>query len=73
MAAGVSQESPEEADRLKELGLVGQHSYGLLSCAEVESNSGEIVKILQLRNPWGNFEWKGDWGDASDCWTESEK
>jgi hypothetical protein len=22
-----------------------------------------------LRNPWGNFEWQGDWGDNSKCWT----
>ena len=25
---------------------------------------------LQLRNPWGSFEWKGDWGDGSDMWTQ---
>jgi hypothetical protein len=26
-----------------------------------------------LRNPWGNFEWKGDWADDSDCWTSELK
>ena len=34
MAAGVSQDSEEEAEKLKALGLVGQHSYGLLRTAE---------------------------------------
>ena len=26
-----------------------------------------------MRNPWGNFEWQGDWGDKSDCWTPELK
>ena len=21
-----------------------------------------------MRNPWGKFEWNGDWGDNSDKW-----
>ena len=25
--------------------------------------------LVQLRNPWGNFEWQGDWSDHSDLWT----
>ena len=29
--------------------------------------------LLKLRNPWGNFEWKGDWGDESDKWTPELK
>ena len=24
---------------------------------------------MQLRNPWGTFEWTGDWADDSPCWT----
>lgn len=26
-----------------------------------------------MRNPWGSFEWKGDWGDESDKWTPELK
>jgi hypothetical protein len=26
-----------------------------------------------LRNPWNKFEWKGDWSDASTCWTKEAR
>lgn len=26
--------------------------------------------MLNIRNPWGNFEWDGDWSDNSPLWTE---
>ena len=29
--------------------------------------------IVCLRNPWGNFEWTGDWADNSELWTEDIK
>ena len=28
---------------------------------------------MQIRNPWGNFEWEGDWGDNSSLWTAAMK
>jgi len=27
------------------------------------------VKLIKLRNPWGTFEWDGDWSDKSSKWS----
>lgn len=31
------------------------------------------LRLCKIRNPWGNFEWKGDWSDNSDLWTDEMK
>uniref|UniRef100_A0A0G4HDS7 Calpain catalytic domain-containing protein n=1 Tax=Chromera velia CCMP2878 TaxID=1169474 RepID=A0A0G4HDS7_9ALVE len=47
-------------------GLVEGHAYTLLAAFEAEG-----VKLVQLRNPWGNStEWKGRWSDDSPLWNE---
>lgn len=61
------------ADALQELGLVAQHSYGLLKACEITDMFGDKVKLVLLRNPWGDFEWNGDWSDKSDLWTDDIK
>ena len=57
MAAGVSSNSAEETKKLEKFGLVGGHAYGLLSCAIVRDRQGKKVNLVQVRNPWGQFEW----------------
>jgi calpain-15 len=32
-----------------------------------------IERLVQLRNPWGKGEWKGDWSDQSPYWTPQMK
>ncbi|CAG7819996.1 unnamed protein product, partial [Allacma fusca] len=32
-------------------------------------NAFSVSRLLQLRNPWGNHSWKGDWNFASRLWT----
>ena len=53
-SAGATEAS---AEMLEELGLVAQHSYGLLKAVEITDMFGDQVRLVQLRNPWGNFEW----------------
>ncbi|TKA45628.1 hypothetical protein B0A54_04167 [Friedmanniomyces endolithicus] len=45
-------------------GVVGGHAYTVLRTFE----EGDL-RLLQLRNPWGRTEWKGDWSDGSKLWT----
>lgn len=47
--------------------VVGGHAYSILGMYE-PLLSTEKVQLLKLRNPWGSFEWKGDWSDKSPTW-----
>lgn len=46
-------------------GLVPGHAYSVIAAKEFKG-----IKLLNIRNPWGNFEWDGDWSDNSALWTE---
>ena len=52
----------------KRKGIVSGHSYSVLSVHEFRHERKD-VKLLQLRNPFGDTEWEGDWSDNSDKWT----
>ena len=60
----LNQSGPEK----RRMGIVSGHSYSLLSVHEFK-HAGERVKLLKLRNPYGNKEWEGDWSDESPKWT----
>ena len=49
-------------------GLIPGHAYSIIKVVEVDGN-----QLLNLRNPWGSFEWDGDWSDDSPLWTEEIK
>ena len=73
MAAGINPLDAEQAKKIHDMGLITEHSYGLIAAARVKNKEGNDVELVQLRNPWGNFEWNGAWGDNSDCWTPELK
>ena len=61
--------SPSGSDSdVSPMGIVQGHAYSILDVAPIDGNH-----LVQLRNPWGEFEWKGDWADDSDDWTEESK
>ncbi len=52
------------------LGIIGAHCYLIVSAHLVNLQSGEQIRLIKLRNPWGKYEWTGDWSDNSVKWTE---
>lgn len=64
--------STEVREEKNALGIVSGHAYSILDAREVVTNDG-TDRIVQIRNPWGKFEWKGDWGDFSNKWTPEAK
>lgn len=54
-------------------GIVPGHAYTLISAKEVTDKNGEQVRIVQMRNPWKEGEWKGRFSDNSDDWTDQLK
>ncbi|CAI6091084.1 unnamed protein product [Clonostachys chloroleuca] len=56
-------------------GLMLNHAYSVIKAVEIEDATGRKVKLLQIRNPWGQNastglgEWHGPWSDGSKEWT----
>merc|ERR1719419_204237 len=50
------------------VGLVEGHAYAVLSAEEIKNrrtNSGNPLRLIKVRNPWGRGEWKGSYSDES--------
>ncbi|KAI4891008.1 hypothetical protein NFI96_023012 [Prochilodus magdalenae] len=66
--------------------LVKNHAYSVTGAAEVafgpagrltckwpflcERTRPEMVRLIRIRNPWGEVEWTGPWSDGSEQWME---
>jgi calpain-15 len=61
-------EQGRRPDGPQQKSLVPGHAYSIIQAKEVKG-----FKLLQMRNPWGNFEWDGDWSDKSRLWTPEMK
>ncbi|KAM8921017.1 calpain-3 isoform 4-T4 [Pelodytes ibericus] len=53
-------------------GLVKGHAYSVTGVEETQFK-GEGVKLVRLRNPWGQVEWNGSWSDNSKEWSIIDK
>lgn len=54
------------------MGISSNHSYSVIDVFEFVRN-GTRERLLKVRNPWGFFEWKGEWSDKSPLWTPELK
>ncbi|XP_007460196.1 PREDICTED: calpain-3 isoform X4 [Lipotes vexillifer] len=53
-------------------GLVKGHAYSVTGLEEA-LYKGEKVKLVRLRNPWGQVEWNGSWSDSWKDWSFVDK
>eukprot|EP01137_Pigoraptor_chileana_P012762 Opistho-2@4440 len=53
----------------KTKGLISDHAYSVLALKDTRSD----VRLVKCRNPWGEFEWSGDYSDNSRVWTADLK
>jgi calpain-15 len=75
MGAGTFKEAPSSGQQgfsggedIRLDGIVKGHAYSMIQVKELQAD-GETMKMLQLRNPWGNDkEWAGAFSDHSDDW-----
>ena len=44
--------------------IVRMHAYSIMEAREIKGN-----RLLKVRNPWGEGEWRGAWSDGSEQWT----
>jgi len=66
MVSGSNGEGENDA-ALNDIGLVGLHAYAVLDVREIEKD-GKQHQLIKLRNPWGQTEFDGEWGDSSKNW-----
>lgn len=56
-------DGPAGEQMLEKEGLMAGHAYSIIQARQVNE-----FRLVQLRNPWGTFEWKGAWSDKSSMW-----
>ena len=69
---GISMMEGEGVEASRDNGLFAGHAYSLLRCFDLPLESLGIDskrELVKVRNPWGEAEWNGTWGDNYVLWS----
>lgn len=77
-ALGAGTHGKDEGDRkTEESGLVPGHAYSIFDVRNLRDSSwlskAKRIKLMALRNPWGQSEWKGAFSDDDIAWGEHNR
>lgn len=50
-------------------GIISGHAYSILDVRDIVNANSVAARVVQIRNPWGKFEWNGEYSDDSNLWT----
>lgn len=80
MTAGTDNISNGSDVYIEKIGIQGSHAYSLLSGIEIYElrgkyfnkpvQNGKKVRLVLIRNPWGEKEWKNAWSDYDPKWKD---
>ena len=83
MTAGSDDLSGGSDAYIPKIGICGSHAYSLLAVYQlkqqgntyrrVSEGQNYTERLVKLRNPWGQGEWKGEWADDDPKWTSTLK
>ncbi|XP_042333372.1 calpain-9 isoform X3 [Sceloporus undulatus] len=67
VGCSIDTRSAAETEARTPYGLIKGHAYSVTGIDEV-NYQGQKVKLIRIRNPWGQVEWNGAWSDNSPEW-----
>eukprot|EP00826_Nyctotherus_ovalis_P007192 TRINITY_DN1177_c0_g3_i1.p1 TRINITY_DN1177_c0_g3~~TRINITY_DN1177_c0_g3_i1.p1 ORF type:complete len:1170 (+),score=252.71 TRINITY_DN1177_c0_g3_i1:129-3638(+) len=67
-----SASGPISSEDYERAGLIKDHGYSLIDAKEFDYK-GSKIRLVKLRNPWGDTEWNGAWSDKWSGWTPDLK
>ncbi|KAK4310570.1 hypothetical protein Pmani_017872 [Petrolisthes manimaculis] len=79
MCCAITPHSHEEAEMRTSVGLVKGHAYGITACRKINIGDtglfsifkgAQKVRMMRLKNPWGEREWNGAFSDGSPEWSK---